>query len=381
MESYKIFVSRSFDPRDEEVVSPALAFCEAAGFEPIQTDRASAQLPRDRIRDAISEARAFVGLLTRDPEREFTTKEWLITEIGMAEFAGLPILLFVEEGVAYSPAHHITSYTTFSRDDLVALCRKLVRSLVELREDSRALLGGSDLAERSPYRFLVDDIVFDVDEDGTLTQTRYIEVQSQISELRALRPIEKIITSSRLLGYYESVLDFQPTTRSVEMSFETRDNSPMEVSYQVSFDSALNKDETAAFTVTHRSRGSLPLSREQLEAILQGSYLRGNETARQGHAVKIPTGRLSLAVRFPESYQISRCSPQIAVTLRDRVGDSASAQAELDRVRHNFRIRHNRLEVEIEYPKTDHAYYFTWRPPKGSSLPAGMAEPFQTGDR
>ena len=380
MDEYKVFVSRSFDPVDAQVVNTVLDFCRAVGFTPIRTERASRSLPREKIRDAIAEARVFIGILTVDPDREFTTKEWLVTEIGMAEFANLPILLFIEEGVKYEPAHHITSYAHFRRDDLPALWQSVVQSLVELREDSRVLWGSTSAETEQPYRFLVDDVLIEIGEDGTLRHERHLEVQSLISSLRALRPIEKIITSSRLLGYHDSVFDFRPGPGSPEMNFEVRSDNPKDVSYQVGFESPLSHMETASFTVVHTSRGSVPLTREQVELTRPGVYVSVGDIARQGHAVKAPTDSLSLLVRFPDAYRISECSPQVVVTLRDRVGESNTVQAELDRIRQGFRVRHNRLELEVEFPKLDHAYYFTWRPPTASAVPQGMVASISAPD-
>src|SRR5665647_641353 len=101
MDEYRIFVSRSFDSRDKDLVDTLLRFCRAAGFPPIKVERPSPSLPRDKVREAISDSRVFLGLLTQDHDlASGATKEWLTTEIGMAEFAGLPIVLFIEDGVS-----------------------------------------------------------------------------------------------------------------------------------------------------------------------------------------------------------------------------------------------------------------------------------------
>lgn len=374
MDEYKIFVSRSFDARDKELTDLVVDYCRAAGYVPMQTDRASGTIPRDKIREALIEARVFLGLLTLDPDRTGATREWLITEIGMAEFARLPILLFLEEGVTFSPGDHLTSYTCFRRDNPHALCQAVVQALVELREDSRVVWGNKVRSTDSPYRFVVDDVLMEVTPDGRLRQERHIEVQSLISELRAIHPISRIITSSSSLGYFDSAFEFHAGDQSSGAEFEIRRNDPTEVSYQVHFRAPLARDEQAAFTVVHESRGSLPLTQEMLRSIRKPGDPLTNH-ARQGHAVKVATDRLALALKFPDAYGIAQCSPKLVVTLRDRVGDSVVAQNELERVGHNFKIRHNRLELEVEHPKLDHAYYFTWRPPTHSSLPESLTEP------
>jgi len=376
MEEHKIFVSRSFDKRDAAVTEAVMNSCRAAGFIPVRTERASQSLPRDKIRDAIAESRVFLGVFTHDPERDASTKPWLITELGMAEFARLPILLFIEEGVKYEPADHIASWAVFDRDDIQTLSLDVVRALVELREDALLLQGGTDGVDAHPYRFTVDDLQMEITDDGSLVQERHIEVESLNTALRALRPTGKIITSSRLLGYHQSELEFRAGTSPVEMVFDIKRNDPSEVSYQVSFEPALERGETAAFTVTHRSRGSLPLCQEHLDQVRAGTY-GTKDASRQGHAVKVPTNRLTMELRFPDGYPITECQPQLAVTLRNRVGDSALTEAEFDRIKHQFRIRHNRLELEVEFPKLDYAYYFTWHPPGAESLPSAIGHPLR----
>ena len=97
MDLYKLFVSRSFDQSDAEVIKPVLEFCKAVGFEPVDTERATSTVPVDKVREAISDSRAFLGLLTRDMSASAgssRTHDWVTTEIGMAEFARLPIVFF-----------------------------------------------------------------------------------------------------------------------------------------------------------------------------------------------------------------------------------------------------------------------------------------------
>lgn len=210
--------------------------------------------------------------------------------------------------------------------------------------------------------------------DGRLRHKRHVEVQSLISELRALQPISKVITSSELLGYFDSELDFHPGHGAEGSRFEVRRNDPCEVAYQVLFASPLARDERADLSVVHHSRGSIPLTKEALNAVHRDGEALTNQ-ARQGHAVKVATDRLTVTMMFPDAYRISECSPKLVVTLRDRVGDSSVAQKELERICHSFKIRHNRLELDVENPKLDHAYYFTWRPPSEDSLPEGLRMP------
>lgn len=370
MNEYKIFVSRSFDGRDKDVVEPILELCRATGYVPIQTERASQNVPREKIREALTESRVFLGILTLDADRPGgVTKEWLVTEIGMAEFARLPIILFLEQGVVFRPADHITSYQHFSRDRPFDLWKMVVRALVELREDSRVVWGNEIGNGDRPYKFAVDDVAIEIGPDGTLKHERHIEVVSLINSLRAIAPIRKTITSSEKLGYHDSTFAFGHGTRGAESKFQLRVNTPSEVSYQVLFPQSLHKDSVTDFTVVHESRGSLPLSREDLSELRRADYITTSDVARQGHSVHVNTDRLTMSLRFPDGYPVEACRPRLSVTLRDRVGDSVQAQTEYDRICHNFKVRHNRIELELEYPKVDHAYYFEWTPPRLADLP------------
>ena len=375
MDLYKLFVSRSFDQSDAEVIKPVLEFCKAVGFEPVDTERATSTVPVDKVRDAISDSRAFLGLLTRDTSGSAgstRTHDWVTTEIGMAEFARLPIVLFVEEGVEYRPGEHITSYGKFSREDPQGLWQALVRSLCELRENPSVRAGGTVELGSDNYRFLVDDVELEVKADGRLRYTRFIEVESRVPELRQLFPIHRIITSSQHLGYFDGTLEFQGLPSHSTPSLRREQESPRDVSFIVEFDPPLSEGDRASFSVTHESRGSLPLVMDDIELLRKLDYMAGKLVSRQGHAIRVPTDRFSLRVEFPSGYQITDCLPKATVTLRNGAGSSQLSRSEAERVQAAFKVRHNRLEVEIEQPKLDHAYYFEWHPPRADALPEGL---------
>lgn len=375
MDEYKLFVSRSFDATDVDVIEPVLGFCRAAGFEPVDTERATSAVPVDKVRDAISDSRAFLGILTRDSSVSAggsRTHDWVTTEIGMAEFARLPIVLFVEEGVEYRPGDHITSYGRFSRENPLGLWQSLVRSLCELRENSSVRAGGKVEVGSDNYRFLVDDVELEVKSDGRLRHTRFIEVESRVPELRQLFPIHRIITSSQHLGYFDGTLDFHALPSHSTPSLRREQDSPRDVSFVVEFDPPLSEGDRASFSVTHESRGSLPLVIDDIEHLKRLDYMAGKLVSRQGHAIRVPTDRFSLRVEFPSGYPIADCSPKATVTLRNGAGSSQLSRSEAERVQSAFKVRHNRLEVEIEQPKLDHAYYFEWRPPRTGALPDGL---------
>lgn len=104
----------------------------------------------------------------------------------------------------------------------------------------------------------------------------------------------------------------------------------------------------------------------------QLDYIGSRTVARQGHAIRVPTDRFSLRIEFPPGYPIDECVPKATVTLRNGAGSSQLSAAEAERVQQAFKVRHNRLEVEIEQPKLDHAYYFEWRPPRAGTLPQDL---------
>lgn len=111
---------------------------------------------------------------------------------------------------------------------------------------------------------------------------------------------------------------------------------------------------------------------EEIDRLQQLGYQTKRPVSRQGHAIRVPTDRFALRIQFPRGYPIAEFSPKATVTFRNGAGKSQLSAAEADRVQSSFRVRHNRLELEIEQPRLDHAYYFEWRPPSDHNLPRDL---------
>lgn len=374
MDDHKIFVSHSFHDLDRALSDLVLKYCESCGFSPIDTPRAATVGVTEKILDAIAEARVYLGLVTLDHDRPAEVPYWLGVEYGMAKRAGLPVLLFFEEGASYPPAQDDQSLGKFSRSDPHGLCQSVVKALVETREKYRTVWQGDTDSAMPSYRILVDYTQIEVLPDGRLRHERYIKLESRENGVRATRAISKIITSSPDLGYFDAEAPrFIAGPTAPEATFELISNSPNEFRYRVRFTPPLAENECADFTVIHTSRGSLPLSAEWIRGIRSAND-NDRPVARQGQAVSMATRRLLLSLSFPDEYGIEDCKPTVAVTA---IEDIAVGQHEFERqrIRGDLKVRRNRLELEVENPKVGFAYYLTWVPPRESGLPPGLRRP------
>ena len=380
MRKYKVFLSCSFDPEDRPVVGVVEELCRAVGFEVLPTDRASVHSVPDKVKAALGEADLVVALLTRGSKLETTPptwlpRSWLIAELGMAFEARKPVAVLKESGVrAENLVGTAYTYLEFDRraiqgqldEAAVEFITSLVSFLVETKEAfPRELPEGEP--RHSVYCLDEDDLTFEILPSGALLSEEHMLIRSRVPELARISQ-RKIITSSSRLGYKGSELRLERSLakrRKTQVTLEVRRLEDREVQYDIVFSPPLGRNDTIDVTIVHTCSGSLPLVLEDAEDLIEtDDYIFDEPIARQGKAVKVPTSRLSMEVRFPPGYRPS--NSRFEAVLRDRMGRGVDSESECDRVRRDgeWRELYNRLRLEVPRPKLEQAYYISWTPPR-----------------
>lgn len=131
LQSKKVFVAHSFNPDDVELVNKVKDFLSYFGIRIDSGERPDARSISDKIKARIVDCDILLGLFTKrhkiEGTAEFTTSQWVVEEKSYAVSLNKKILLYVEEGVQFSPGLQSDfEFVKFSRE---ALSDSLIKSI------------------------------------------------------------------------------------------------------------------------------------------------------------------------------------------------------------------------------------------------------------
>jgi hypothetical protein len=119
----KVFVGHSFSPEDIDIVNNVKVFLSYFGLEVESGDRPDARSISEKIKSRIIDCDIFLGIFTKRERlgetEEFSTSQWVMEEKTYAVSLNKKILLYVEDGVQFSPGLQADyEFIRFSRSSL-----------------------------------------------------------------------------------------------------------------------------------------------------------------------------------------------------------------------------------------------------------------------
>jgi len=150
----KAFVARSFDQKDDQLVSTIIEFMEALDIRCTDARKAKNKPVNEKVTELILSCEIFVGIFTRDkpicqeskvawhckPKEKceiYTTSTWVIQESGFALGSGRHLILFVEKGVDELPKlQGNLEYIEFDRDRIEQTFTKISQMISDIKTKS-----------------------------------------------------------------------------------------------------------------------------------------------------------------------------------------------------------------------------------------------------
>jgi len=127
----KVFIGHSFSPEDIEVVNNVKVFLSYFGLEIESGDRPDARSISEKIKSRIIDCDIFLGIFTKRERlgetEEFSTSQWVMEEKTYAVSLNKKILLYVEDGVQFSPG--LQADYEFIRFSKSSLSDTLIKSI------------------------------------------------------------------------------------------------------------------------------------------------------------------------------------------------------------------------------------------------------------
>lgn len=147
----KVFLSRSFDDRDDSITSPFIHVLEDLGVDIVQGKGISPESSDKEILQRISRCHAFVGIISRERNEDETfplPKINIVQEIAAARTLDKDLLLFEEEGterIGFIDNNCLRA--VFNRDNLatkISAFKKELERILKTRVDPQS-------ADRKPW--------------------------------------------------------------------------------------------------------------------------------------------------------------------------------------------------------------------------------------
>lgn len=174
----RVFLSCGFDEDDREIFAWFRRLLEALEFEVVSGMEPTTHTIPEVVRERISGAHAFVGVLTKRTKVEGTTDwlppSWVRDEVAIAYSFRKPVAILAEEGVKVDGIiPQLTKYERWARAGLGSAAPTLVRYLVVLKNElSPSADSTGDLAT---IRALAEDL------SGMASQLSEIEKTQEFS--------------------------------------------------------------------------------------------------------------------------------------------------------------------------------------------------------
>jgi hypothetical protein len=138
----KIFLSCSFDPKDEDVVAFFASICHGLDIQCVNVDKGYVLTPPEKARELISDSQALLAIATCRDEMatgNFMMPKAVSEEIAMAFANKKPILIFAENGVDMKSGFTsgYDTYLCFNRESLhdLKFLEKVISSIHGMKMD------------------------------------------------------------------------------------------------------------------------------------------------------------------------------------------------------------------------------------------------------
>lgn len=373
-EKLKAFFSCSFDPKDEKVNSIFLAVCDALSIACTNVSSGSVASPPNVALKKVGQCDLFVAVCTRRDQLVsggFTMPVAVRNEIGIAYGKGLPIVLFVEDGVDIAGfENNIGTYQKFERVNLDNI--ECIAKIVATLHDSRALISAGTIPYASPGR---DDahcerIHYSVSlEVNPNAQWTCDVTKKLVYNKKSKKPIPVSFWASipECVPAGSDPIKFEVSTdassRNIEMSAKIERQLPHVVEAILTPKPTPSQGDHVEYTVS----GASPyLNRVWLD---EGdakctSFSEEEFQVVDGILTVHRTDEMVAEFKFPRAYGLSESEIKPFVASYTS-GFDYELESEVERAKVTIKAvgKHLVAKIEVDRPLLHHMYGFAWNPP------------------